>query len=215
MGASIRAALSDANVASDGDGDRKDVEATLPAELRRIGACLLVLDHWEPREATNSFLQTLLQSAPELRLLLSCTEALSFPGVGQRQVRKLHPPYTIVLSDPAQRAGLCQVLLNPMPADEAGRLLRSLAPRPITRAEVPLWASFAIHFNSTHPPGSHLTYLVSEHVTRLVRPRSGAMTNKTYEMRCRNSSTISALGSLGSTNSPFFRLLVHLWASFR
>ncbi|KAL1528637.1 hypothetical protein AB1Y20_009975, partial [Prymnesium parvum] len=113
VGASIRAALSDANVASDGDGDRKDVEATLPAELRRIGACLLVLDHWEPREATNSFLQTLLQSAPELRLLLSCTEALSFPGVGQRQV-----------------------LLNPMPADEAGRLLRSLAPRPITRAEV-------------------------------------------------------------------------------
>ena len=87
--ATIRSALTDAHVAPEeqegGDGEAR-AEVALASVLRRLGPCLLLLDHWERAEETDALLKVLLQSAPELRLLVSCTTPVSFPGVLQRQV---------------------------------------------------------------------------------------------------------------------------------
>lgn len=81
VGEAIRAALADAGVKCEGEEG-----AEVAASLRRLGRCLVVVDHWDAQPNTNEILLSLLTRSPELRLLISTTENLSFPGVGQRQV---------------------------------------------------------------------------------------------------------------------------------
>ena len=95
--------------------------AMLASVLRRLGRCLILIDHLElgpavpqsSREAMVSLLQHALNKAPDLRLLLTSREPIVLPGVATRQIG-----------------------LSPLPAREAARLFRSLCPRPITRAEL-------------------------------------------------------------------------------
>ena len=93
----------------------------LAAVLRRRGPCLLLIDNWEQLQGQaqhsgegGALVQSLLQRAPELRLLVTSTVPVQeLPGVAQRQL-----------------------LLAPMASPEAAKLFRTLAPRPVTRHEV-------------------------------------------------------------------------------
>ena len=68
--------------------------------LRKLGPCLLLVDNWELMQGAkadgggggslgggaHALLESLLNKAPELRLLLTCTVPLTLPGVAQRQL---------------------------------------------------------------------------------------------------------------------------------
>ena len=125
----IIAALYEAGVLTSGEEwAAADEAAALPTLLRKLGPCLLLVDNWELMQGAkadgggggsllgggaHALLESLLNKAPELRLLLTCTVPLTLPGVAQRQLP-----------------------LAPMAPTEAARLFRALAPRPISRREV-------------------------------------------------------------------------------
>ena len=92
------------------------VAGALPSTLKRLGKCLLLIDHIEMGGGNENgywLLQTILQRAPECRLFLTANDPIALPGVATRQIA-----------------------LAPIPSREAGRLFKALAPRPITRNEL-------------------------------------------------------------------------------
>jgi len=149
----VQAALAEARTGyADDDADASADEPTavpddpLPTVLRRLGRCLLLLDHLEigaSADGVGAYLQSLLQKAPELRLLITSSDPINLPGVATRQARG--PEHARAPRAPRWRArsrpySLARPPTRPLRVGgaRAVALARGGAPLPLARASADL-----------------------------------------------------------------------------